>query len=71
MNKHQNRPQQAAVPAGDSPPKRPRRGALNGTLRWLDRRHDLTIMFWGIVLGVLITIAVHILGAYWPWVLPR
>jgi len=44
---------------------------MNRILRWLDRRHDLTIMFWGIVLGVLITIAVHILGAYWPWVLPR
>ena len=28
MHKHQNRPLQAAVPAGDSPPKRPRRGAL-------------------------------------------
>jgi len=29
MNKHQNRPLQAAVPAGDSPPKRPRRGEPN------------------------------------------
>ena len=32
MHKHQNRPPQAAVPAGDSPPKRPRRGEPNVTI---------------------------------------
>ena len=71
MHKHQNRPLQAAVPAGDSPPKRPRRGALNSIHYWIIRQHDVTLIALGFATGVAVAVTVHILGAYWPWMVVR
>ena len=71
MTTHQNRPQQAAVPAGDSPPKRPRRGVLNAIHFWIIRQHDITLIFLGFTFGVAIAVCAHVAGAYWPFAVPR
>ena len=44
---------------------------MNRIHRWIIRQHDVTLIALGFATGVAVAVTVHILGAYWPWMVVR